>query len=1532
MSEERKNIRGPNINSNAGRINNSYYFYNSVYTSSYDISSSNLALYDNEFQKQTLNLDDKFIIEENIKNGYFPTLKMPNVMPNQEYLKLPNIEDEDLPEIISSSIIESDNNTAKIELNIHNPTGESINSIKIEYLTTEIESQNFEDGKSKVIINIKNPEIFVSKYNILEFETKGAYGNTYKRQYQEDEKIILVDLYKEVYSIQDWEKINKFPDENYKLMSDLDFSNALENVLITNNFSGIIDGSGHTIKNITIQTNSGLIKQLNGTLKNIYIQNYNQNVKSNMSNVGVVLNSGNYSEINNVHIQNANIKFETSTETSAGFLIGVAKGTIQNCSVINGKIEIEQELSKLSLGGIAGTSNAIIRNSYTRNISFDVNKAIIVNGIGGIVGENTGTIQYCYSQGEIVTTKEKTGGIAGSNSGIIRNNYSLVNIDTKAIYTGGIVGFNSKSGDSGIINNLYIGNLYSTVDIENRISGNSILGRGNYGYKKQLINGNEQSAEENISLLDDNEIFFKNSYENLLFFDNNFDYSKLEDNIFPKLYYQGTDKLLPNQIDMQLEKKLLKIENIEIERIDLNSGRVALTINNPDMLDIKDIIINDMEVTMERNVLENGKTYIDLKVKAIKYYDNYKLSKIIYEKDSIENEQKMETKIDLQFFKEITKFEDWQSIDSEFAQNYRLLTDIDFNGKLYPNYNVSIGRLEAPESGYTIKNLNITSNKSEGLIKEAKYSIKNIKFENINIDDSTTGNYEGIIINNTAELINLEFKDITINTPNKNYVACIAKNASNKINNIKLNNITCNANTTVAGFIASMSEMECSEITGNNIYITAKGDYSGGIFGNISCSNYSETTLTKNITIEDVEVTGKNYVGGAIGYGRINNVTVNNTKVEGVNYVGGISGHSYVNSIYAYADNVEVYGSGYDIGGLVGYKSSLSYGRLTNSTVEGTEYSTYNVGGVAGGSAQTFNYIEVNNIRVVNKGDYVGGFVGRTDAGNTSNIICNYLQDCYVEGNNYVGGLVGCVQTGNIYYNYSNTEIVALGENIGGVVGYIKNANTTTISDNRIEIHHNYVVGSKIKGVGNIGGLIGKTDKELYLDSQFASNYIEAYIKSQDSKSVSLGIGDRQQENQRLIDNYYYKYSSVNEENPNIYNEIFISDDKYLKEQDLKDKDTYTSKLKWSTSYINLSVVENNKYPILASLTNQERISLPKDSEHIIETTENSIEIQNELVNEQIEENFEYNNKTIQTYSTHSTITSPDGTKAKRNAKLYVKDNKLYAVPIVLGTTADGEDITPVENNLILDSYNGKEYETVLGTDGRLYDLKEPIEYPKDFENKDIKSIGNNLTSDSHEIEITYKNGDKLKFNYQTGEVISSSTVKNDTDEEKEKIGIIDYVKEKLAGIGNATSDETMSVEQANNYEASKELQIKLEETPIEEVLEKQNTTNAEQGIEGVATTENNATNNSLKEKKYITIYNEATGEYEIYDEEELLDTSKEEVVSENEKIEANNLREYYASESETKNTKLGIVWIVLSIIGVGIVLFALKKNLRKGK
>ena len=74
-------------------------------------------------------------------------------------------------------------------------------------------------------------------------------------------------------------------------------------------------------------------------------------------------------------------------------------------------------------------------------------------------------------------------------------------------------------------------------------------------------------------------------------------------------------------------------------------------------------------------------------------------------------------------------------------------------------------------------------------------------------------------------------------------------------------------------------------------------------------------------------------------------------------------------------------------------------------------------------------------------------------------------------------------------------------------------------------------------------------------------------------------------------------------------------------------------------------------------------------------------------------------------------------------------------------------------------------------------------------------------------------------------------------------------------------------------------------------------------------------------------MYNSETGEYEIYNEEELLDTTKVEVVSENEKIEANNLKEYYASQENVKNTSYGIIWIILSIIGIGVILILLRKN-----
>ena len=248
-------------------------------------------------------------------------------------------------------------------------------------------------------------------------------------------------------------------------------------------------------------------------------------------------------------------------------------------------------------------------------------------------------------------------------------------------------------------------------------------------------------------------------------------------------------------------------------------------------------------------------------------------------------------------------------------------------------------------------------------------------------------------------------------------------------------------------------------------------------------------------------------------------------------------------------------------------------------------------------------------------------------------------------------------------------------------------------------------------------------------------------------------------------------------------------------EDELRQQSTYTSKLWWSTNYWNYDSLQNNKYPLISNtsyLINQIGIDLQKDKEHIVDNiSSNNTNVDAlENNNEEPEQTFEYNNKTIQTYSTYSLITATDETQATRNAKLYVKDNNLYAIPSTLSESANGdESIVPVANNLIVDSYNRKEYETVLGSDGKLYDLKEQIEYPENFVNSEIESIGNNLNDDSHEVEVIYKNGDKIKFNYQTGQIISSSEA-----EDTEKTGLIDYLKEKISEIGNSNSGVSQDI------------------------------------------------------------------------------------------------------------------------------------------
>ena len=608
---------------------------------------------------------------------------------------------------------------------------------------------------------------------------------------------------------------------------------------------------------------------------------------------------------------------------------------------------------------------------------------------------------------------------------------------------------------------------------------------------------------------------------------------------------------------------------------------------------------------------------------------------------------------------------------------------------------------------------------------------------------------------------------------------------------------------------------------------------------------------------------------------------------------------------------------------------NLKNSKVINSTIEGISSNSISVGGISGMGGWCPTYSYVKDSQVISKGINVGGIVGKS----TTGISQVYAENVLVDGYANVGGLAGYAKTGYIYSNYTNANVIATEHSAGGLIGYWDNEGMDNLN-NISQIIGNYYASGTIKSKEYVGGIIGEAVEELYMpEKNYRQNYVEANLISENSNTISLGVGNRHKSNKDLEKTYYYKYSKINGKYPTKENEPYIPNESYLIEEELKKEDTYKNKLVWGNNF-SYDILNESKYPVIRYgteiLEGQEGIRIPEDppEEEILQNLSiyDNRYLENESLNQTLMENvqytFNYNGKTIKTYETYSDIIAEDNSKTVRNdMRLYVKDGNLYALPVTLDIA--GNRIKLVENNFIIDTYNGKEYETVLGSNGRMYDLKEPITYPENFVNEEIESIGNNLNIDFHEVEVTYKNGDKVKFNYQTGKIISSS--ESDTSD---RIGLFDYIKVKISEMGDSSSNTADEI--SNKYEESKELQTKLKKTSVEEAIEKQNVCNVVQEESVGTATESNETNNSYKDNKYISIYNEKTREYEIYNEEELLDTSKEEVLSENEKIEANNLNEYYVKEGETKNTKMGVVWIVISIIGVGIVLFVLKKNLKK--
>lgn len=1199
-------------------LENSYYVANQVFNNSKTSTKvSALTLKDKDFQQQVINSQDMFEIDSLLELGYYPQVKMDDCMPIQEYISLPEVENENLADIISTTIVEKNDASAILDVKIYNPNQEEVKKIDIQYLTTEILSQTTTNQETLVRIKLTNPQMYISSYALRKMTMSNKFNISYDRNYNAGEKQIEVDFYRLINSEQDWKLLNTYPTENFKIMKDLNFEGIPQSqFIITKVFQGILDGNNHSISNVSITGNNYFIFQIrsNGYLKNIYFNNIT--IKSNSGNsVGIIVNL-NESSINSVHVYNSQIVVEGNSQKNIGVLIGEsAYGNVFNSSVINSQIIINDSLSEANIGGIIGTTSRFnISNSFVNNITIQTGKLLSDCNLGGIVGLlNYSKAQNIYASGTIDSNIGNVGGITGQIIGwgsTITSAYSLVNIMGSATSIGGISGYFVK-GDVSISNVLSLGNIYTSATTDNlKRVGTATRSNYLYSWDKMTINGFSTDPTDGEILKTTQEIFSHDFYQYDIQFGKDWNLSQLSEGILPKLY-STTGELLPNQPDLYLVEPLISIDNVVIDK-NINDATILLELSHESDIQITNVIFEYLNVDSINKIIPQGNiTTIELKVSPDRAYDGYKLSKITYSKDGKEYTFDINAKIDLQFYKDINSIEDWQAIDPSSNENYRLNTDLDFSSIQDINHNLIINRLEATGDGHKISNITIQDADYWHLFEKINATLANVTFENIILEDtgdinsdkvySGTGKYAiGYLLNN-ATITNVSFSNIRLKA-RSNYLAIFSQVSQSNIKNIELNNINVNGADYTSALIAKMNYSTLESIVGNYLDVasTSGSSYTGGVVAYLGST--LNNAFPNDIQLNHINVLGTNYVGGVSGRAAINNSIIDDATISGVNWVSGIADSVFdVATTNNTVKNSHIIGSGNYISGMFSRYYNGTSLTIMDSIIEATNANSQFVGGAFAYNYRNIKEIAVIRTQVLSKGDFVGGISGSSDFShdfsNEKTIYNAVVLDSTITGNNYVGGIAGYNNVIQVTDSYvARTTIQGTGSFVGGFYGYSKN-DAVTSAAGYTRIQHSMIQNSTVIGNDNVGGLIGYVTSELN-SPDFDDIYLDVNVQTTNVYgNANIGIGNHNPYISAINNLHVYENSTVNNKAVKDMSNADLSRDQLWTAADFHNPASYTLSSQWR-----LSDISNGYYPKLYGyntttlLDYQEDVPLPMDT------------------------------------------------------------------------------------------------------------------------------------------------------------------------------------------------------------------------------------------------------------------------------------------------------------------------------------------------
>jgi hypothetical protein len=214
--------------------------------------------------------------------------------------------------------------------------------------------------------------------------------------------------------------------------------------------------------------------------------------------------------------------------------------------------------------------------------------------------------------------------------------------------------------------------------------------------------------------------------------------------------------------------------------------------------------------------------------------------------------------------------------------------------------------------------------------------------------------------------------------------------------------------------------------------------------------------------MEIVEATRRSvgFVAQTSSSAKLMNIVLVNPKIQGSDRVGGLVGENdgEIRDVIVIGGTVQ---ADYIVGGLVGWnKSSISDSRFSGGVVSNVDDDYSGAGGLVG-----INYGAITNSSTagyVEGGDWVGGMVGDSSGGS---IIASFSTSD-VDGRNKVGGLIGEHYNSGTITNAYATGNVSGANRVGGLVGEIAAGMTNVFSVGRVE------------GDENVGGLIGDEDDD----------------------------------------------------------------------------------------------------------------------------------------------------------------------------------------------------------------------------------------------------------------------------------------------------------------------------------------------------------------------------------------------------------------------------------------------------------------------